>query len=333
MRKEVITAVLLGILFGLIIAFGIYRANTALRPKSAVDTSLEEQQESDTATTEGAQLTITNPQNYDIVTESSVMVAGLTRANDFIIVSGENEDFVIRSESNGEFAQEVDLIPALNRILIHHNRPNGAVNSVTVVQSSNINFGTSDDEEVDEAESESSLEQRIEDRLAAARSILKAMLGFVSDIVDGTLQITNDSGEIRQISTSETTTFGNIVNTPADIEVSDIAIGDYIIAMGNIDDNQILDAARVVVTEPPGELTRKLYFAAIQSIESRTITIISGENSVEATFPRSWKGPEIAELSEGDEIALVLIDDDGELTVRTIELLSSFQSDDAEQDN
>ncbi|MBU0572302.1 hypothetical protein KKH23_01370 [Patescibacteria group bacterium] len=115
MRKEILFAILAGVTFGLIIAFGVWRANVALRPDGANTTAPEN-------TSETAQadfgITIAKPQDYQVITVSSTTLTGITKPNVWIIVSAEEEDYVAKTGENGEFEIEIDVIGGVNEILI-----------------------------------------------------------------------------------------------------------------------------------------------------------------------------------------------------------------------
>jgi len=115
MRKEIIFAILAGITFGLIIAFGVWRANVALRPDGASTTAPEE-------TTTDAQadfgITIAKPQDYQVITTSSTTFTGISKPNIWIVVSAEEEDYVEKTDGSGEFSIEVDVIGGVNEIIV-----------------------------------------------------------------------------------------------------------------------------------------------------------------------------------------------------------------------
>jgi hypothetical protein len=115
MRKEIIFAILAGITFGLIIAFGVWRANVALRPDGASTTAPEE-------TTADAQtdfgITIAKPQDYQVITAPSTTLTGISKPNIWIVVSVEEEDYVEKTDESGEFAIEIDVIGGVNEIIV-----------------------------------------------------------------------------------------------------------------------------------------------------------------------------------------------------------------------
>ncbi len=115
MRKEIIFAILAGITFGLIIAFGVWRANVALRSNGAstttpVDTS--------STTQDSFGITIAKPQDYQVITTSSTTLSGISKPNTWIVVSAEEEDYVEKTDESGEFEIEIDVVGGVNEIII-----------------------------------------------------------------------------------------------------------------------------------------------------------------------------------------------------------------------
>lgn len=115
MRKEIIFAILAGVTFGLIIAFGVWRANVALRPDGVSTTAPE-----DTSSTVQGDfgITIAKPQDYQVITTSSVTLTGISKSNVWIVVSTEEEDYVEKTDESGEFKIEIDVVGGVNEVII-----------------------------------------------------------------------------------------------------------------------------------------------------------------------------------------------------------------------
>lgn len=117
MRKEVLVAILIGIILGSAVAFGIWRANLALLPKKeAVQTeqqpgpSLDEQKTSS--------LIITQPENNTIVSQDKVTIKGAASPNSTVIILTNLKDYVAETDKDGAFEQEVELEGGPNEILV-----------------------------------------------------------------------------------------------------------------------------------------------------------------------------------------------------------------------
>lgn len=229
MRKEVVWAIVAGILFGLVIAFGVVRVNSTLKPKGESTTP--------SPTPESAvsefKITLNKPEPEDVITQDSVAVSGITKPNALIAISGEKGDYILKSDEKGLFEEEINLISGVNQIRITAFDPAGAqsIEKVLVVFSS-------------------AFEEKGGDRLEKAANKPKAYLGTVTDITDSTIQIRTTSSEIRQISVANDTTAVKTDPTSKVIKLTDIAIGDFIVAMGYRNGNQVLSAQRILITPP-----------------------------------------------------------------------------------
>ena len=137
MRKEVLFAVAAGILFGIILAFGIWRANSALKPESQPQSTESQPQATKTQNSEEFAIALILPDQYDVITQSPVQVSGVTSAGSWVLLSGDEEDYIIRADETGKFEQEVELTPAVNQIIIssYNSQGNSVTQNLTIVYS------------------------------------------------------------------------------------------------------------------------------------------------------------------------------------------------------
>jgi len=140
MRKEIVIAIIAGITVGLAIAFGAWRANSALKVKQNDDnqTTSTTQQQTNTPTQEKLDISLVHLEDYDVFTETPVKITGITKPGSIVVISGENQDYTLESASDGTFEQDVDLTGGVNQILFSVLDKNGekANKKVTVVYSS-----------------------------------------------------------------------------------------------------------------------------------------------------------------------------------------------------
>jgi len=118
MRKEVIAAVITGIVLGVIVAFGVWRANVALKPESQTLSESSSPTAQEEVQTSEFGLTIAKPEQNQVITESPFSVSGITKSGSWIAISGEEEDYVIQADAKGEFIEEVELIGGVNQLVI-----------------------------------------------------------------------------------------------------------------------------------------------------------------------------------------------------------------------
>jgi len=284
MRKELIWVAVIGISFGLIIAFGVWRINASLngsRPGPVQATPAAQNPG------EELKVTLSTPENGDVVTVSPVSVSGITKPLAWIVVSGESGDYILQSDENGIFSQNVDLTPGINQIKITALDSNDSqtLQKVLVVYSSAFQLQTASTTP-SAATGEAAINENVAQKVAAAINRPKAYLGVVTDITNTTIQIKDTESQIQQISVGGGTP--TVVDTKAtnnkQIKLSDIAIGDFIVAMGYINSNQVLSAQRILVTDPLSNSQLSVSLSKVTAATKKTLTVTVIKSGQSATL-------------------------------------------------
>lgn len=329
MRKEVLIAIIAGIVFGAAVAFGIWRANIAFNPNSKNSTKPSDYKKENTANNEFG-LTIANVEENDIATQSPFELNGITQANSWIVISSEEDDSVIQSDENGEFASSFEPVGGINTVMLAAFSHTGAsiYKNTTIIYSTKFEkrvTSLEESSETEEATPESdAVRERVKQKIAEAQNKPLAYLGSITDIVETTIQIKNGNEEIKQVSVNEEDTdFVQLGKETKTLSFSDVAIGDFIVAMGYKDENDVLETSRVLVTQSPQEQTRKIIYGKVVEIKGKVLTLATSNGDYSATFPIRWKGPEINELETDDTVVIITTKRDEKQFIRTIEILSS----------
>jgi len=118
MRKEIFFAILAGALFGLIIAFGIWKANSSIKTNGTVSDTTPSEEVTTPTSVPQVGLTLAKPEDTDVVTQSPITVSGATKPNAWVTISAENKDYVIKADINGGFEESVDLIGGANELVV-----------------------------------------------------------------------------------------------------------------------------------------------------------------------------------------------------------------------
>lgn len=175
-------------------------------------------------------------------------------------------------------------------------------------------------------DSSDSVREKVQEKVNQALNTPIAYIGSVTDLSEKTLQISkytstkDKSGEIQQVSVGDGTVLVNVVGNSKTVKFSDVAIGDFIVAMGYANGNSVLEAKRILITQALEPSKRKSVFGTISEIDVKTVTIKNQNTQTVLKFPKSWIGPEIKELNEGDQIIATGVSDN-DLEVRTIKLI------------
>ncbi len=122
MRKEIFFALLTGIAFVLVVAFGIWKTNYQKKPpaeeKQNVTSENSENKERTPEKEVTSKITILKPEENELLTEESVIIEGISEPNTKLVISAENDDYLLITDQDGGFKQEVRLVGGLNEILI-----------------------------------------------------------------------------------------------------------------------------------------------------------------------------------------------------------------------
>jgi len=116
MRKEVIFAIILGLILGGVIIYGINLANNSV---NHIDDQNKDLITSPTVTpTPSPTLKITSPQNHQVIFEDTTTLVGKTEPLAFISFISEEDEIIIQADEQGNFSQEIDLVGGDNQITI-----------------------------------------------------------------------------------------------------------------------------------------------------------------------------------------------------------------------
>jgi hypothetical protein len=134
MKKEVLIAIVIGFALGLLITFGIWTANKALKTQS--ETPIEEVKTEPaaepTSTPTGFSLSILSPEDEALIDTSKTEIKGLSVADAIIVIAAEKEEKIIEADENGSFATEISLIRGINEITVTAFNPEGEKTSQTL---------------------------------------------------------------------------------------------------------------------------------------------------------------------------------------------------------
>lgn len=321
MRKEILFAIFAGAIFGLIIAFGVWRANIALKPSTGTSTTTESPE---TPTAEFG-ITIAKPLDTQVLTERTTIVSGITKANAWVAISTEDEDYIVEADEEGSFEQEVDLVGGVNEIIITAFDEEGASieEKITIVFSSEFAKQIEEDKETssqEEATEEAdTVRDKVAEKVAKAKNVAFVYIGTVTDISESTLQIKNEDEEIKQVSTDQETSFVKTIKTSTVVKFQDVAIGDFIIAMGFKNGNNVLEAKRILIASAIEPSNRRAIYGQVAEIVKKIVVLtLADGSSWSAEFGKSWKGPELDEIDEGNTIIVVGIASENTLETRTL---------------
>ena len=278
MRKETILAIFAGISIGVIFAFGSWKIFKNIKRNNPIST---------TRPTPAPKIdffvSLDKPNNFDVLIGSKTIFSGLTYPLTRIIIATEEKDFLTKSKPDGSFEKEIELPEGLNEIkLINLNAKDQNNKSViTLVYSPDFS------------------EQKA-----------TSYIGTVTDISDKTIQLKDSKDNIKQISVEDNTKYINDLKKSVLVKSTDLAIGDYIVAMGLINGNKVLKTQRILITSP---IEENKFEAKLITIEKLSKTKIN-----DITLPKKWIGPNVKDLEIGQEIIVVGLQNEDKFDLRSI---------------
>ncbi|MFC1625500.1 hypothetical protein ACFL1Q_00460 [Patescibacteria group bacterium] len=287
MRKEVLFAIVAGLVFGLIIAFGVWRINFAFKPQQNEQTTTQDVQEDQGLTTE-LKITIAKPEEADVIQDSKVTISGITKPNSWVVLSSPKGDYLTKSATDGVFTEEISLESALNNITAIAVGTDGSTVSqkLNLVYSTELKLPKESPTNDETSTDESGIRQKVEQQVEEALNKPKAYIGTVTDFADSTIQIKSEQGEIMQISAkdSEDITVVKITDSTKVVTLSDVAIGDFIVAMGIKNENDVLVAQRILITSPTEDEKLSIYLAKVTDVTTRVIDLTTTKDKENLTI-------------------------------------------------
>ncbi len=117
MKKEVLIAVLSGLIIGLIITVGIYTANRSLEQQKAKKISqTQTPQPTPQADQNQKLLTITSHENFDLIDQSEISLSGIAWPDAVVALMTEKDNQITTADSDGIFSFKFSLIKGYNEI-------------------------------------------------------------------------------------------------------------------------------------------------------------------------------------------------------------------------
>ena len=338
MRKEIVWVVAVGIALGLIVAFGFYRINSSVTK----GTGTPQPSSSPKSGNPELKITLDKPENNDVVTQNSVTVSGITKPLAWITVSGEEDDYIIQADDSGVFTQDVDLIPGINQIKLtaFDSSGNENVGKVLVVYSSSfVTMAVSTPKPEESTTGSSEIRLKVAQKVEAAMNRPKAFIGTVTDITDSTIQIKTGEIQIEQISVGadNITVIKATGTTSKTVKLTDIAIGDFIVAMGYVNSNSVLNAQRILITNPVTESKINATFGKVTDISKKNITVTGpkdnratsvtpGKNtSFVSYFSGKTSAVKLASIGNGDSVIYVTDNSQTTPVIRAIFVITKSQ--------
>ncbi len=131
MRKEVLLAILIGLVMGLFITYGVYQARQAGDQQAATDIQKLEQEPEPTPLVEkSGKLAVYNPEDETVVDSSTIKVTGKADVDSYLVIYVNDSPEIIKADETGNFSKEVELKQLSNIITVHSINEDGEKHKV-----------------------------------------------------------------------------------------------------------------------------------------------------------------------------------------------------------
>ncbi len=153
-----------------------------------------------------------------------------------------------------------------------------------------------------------------------------AYIGSITDITESTINLrrfifdnSNVSGEMLQIMFDKENTEFIDDEDDEELKSDDIAIGDFIIAVGTVEREGVLNANKIIVTTTPESEQKNTFFANILELGDDEITFknITDESEVLATYNEDSLEIYTKRNGKTEEVVLTDIEENQKLVVFT----------------
>lgn len=258
MRKEVFFAIITGAALGLVVAFGVWRANGAIKNGTVNSTSpfpsaRPIQSSIPTPTATVGQISLLSPLQQEVITTDTVNITGTTKANAWVVMVLGSKVALTQSDATGAFTHSMSIPQGLSLISVTAFEKTGQVHetSALIVGTSSIQASTT----TPPPQSSDSVRAKIEQ----ANAKPTAYIGTVTDKTDAGVQIKSIQGEIKQATIVQSAEVVRLGSTNKTLQFADVAIGDFIVAIGYKNATDVLDTKRVYVTASPSANSKPVF--------------------------------------------------------------------------
>lgn len=304
MRKEPIIAIILGSVVGLTFAFGVWKF-TQSAEKSHISQTQKAQERKQQQEQISSGLSVLEPTDQQVYSQPIISVSGLSTPGTLVAVATSDSYLITQVRDDGTFQTEVPLSGGPEVVYIWSFDSAMQSIKVPVIYSSQIDTGDTS---------------------------LTALSGTITDISEQTIQIKTPEDQIEQVSVNDDTTYANILSDTNEIEFSELAIGDYVAAIGKQNNSSVLEASRIMVTSTTDMNEAIAIKGTVKALTNSDFLVdVDGkEYSIDATGGvdvttlenNTLVETKLSNANEGEDIIIIGYLDDDEVQAEAIQIFS-----------
>lgn len=125
MRKEILLAIVIGLIVGLGITFGLYTLRQNLIQRDTASKLDGNRTNTDATPTPNMTLTLTEPKPDLYTTDASLQVTGKALPHSYIVVLAQGNEAITTADQDGDFSVRVTLAAGGNKLTVIATTPEG----------------------------------------------------------------------------------------------------------------------------------------------------------------------------------------------------------------
>lgn len=342
MKKEVIIAVIAGLVLGLVITMGIYTANRSLNAQRAKKLQQNSPGPSPTPVANAKSVSITSWQNFDLTDSADANIAGIAWPGAVVALLTDTGSQMLQADSEGIFSFNIRLIKGFNELsLIASSETTPAVvqNLVLTYSTNKIElpatgfirpaFAAEDDASAGAGTVTDKIKERLQDTVEDGLTTIKetitekstaprkkAYIGQVGAMDQNSLTLTYKDQEFT-VTTDNDTAYVKGASTA--LNRQDLNPDDFVISMGfffpQTEEFRALRVSLIAAPQPPAN--RQLVTGKITEVDGQKISLNNKTLPLTKNTDLIVVGltePETADLALGDNLfAIVTLDINGDI--------------------
>ncbi len=323
MRKEVVFAIIIGLILGVVILVGWQLADQSA--KQAASTTVQiPQGKPDLAPPEtpvAQSIDVISPQNHAVVNTDSLKITGKTIPNALVAASNSGAEAIVTADKDGNFSIDLALTGGENviKLTVLKDDLTTASTQITVIYttakiSSSENVLdpiTASPSAIVDKVVKAALDKNLKN--VQDTNLLVGYAGVISDIKLGVFDLT--TGQVNlQISYDSKTT---IIKDGKALKPELLSVKDKAIVIGNMSSPDILVAKRIVISskdEAP-VIEKRVIYSPIVKIKGNILTLIIDGKNQEVVIGKKLKLDPKTLTTDNKIFAILLMDTEGKATL------------------
>ena len=284
LRNQKGVSLILVLVVGLIVGLLIAGVVTLINSRSTIERKSTTQIE-----TKGILLSVSKPNDGDVLGESKVSISGSTGKNTVVAITGGTDDVITETKS-GKFSQEVGLVEGINEIVIYAFDTDTGESAQTTLSLAYLkdelglifnNFLVAASHEKVVETNEDRIES-LKEKIATQSSSLKKaaatfkrthVTGTLKSIADTSLTIETNRGEVKNVFTDDFTKFFSVDDKgKTTIKLKDLKVGDKVSVVG-VGKDDIDGIAKFIMVLKSTVAKRHAILGKVKEIDGSSITL------------------------------------------------------------